>query len=149
MKIIAVLLIALGAVSAVPARNDIMVRVNTHGGMVCRRNCGRVNLNDCPIVECPKPPADRTCPRPVCTNGTNRQFVFPSPDPTAFYQCSPIINANGSYGWEVLERACGCQTLFSYAKQACVHPREWKSDCNATPNPPPPPRECIRECPTC
>lgn len=128
---------------------DLLMANDFYKKKIFFRNCGRVNLNDCPVVDCPKPPADRTCQRPVCTNGTNRQFVFPSPDPNFYYQCAPVLNANGSYGWEVLERACGCMTLFNYARQACVHPHEWTSDCNATPNPPPNPRECVRECPTC
>lgn len=148
MRTFAILLALVVAVSANPfVRNDVVVRY-VNGQMQCRQSCNR-RFADCPVVDCVQPPADRTCPRPDCTQGINRQFVFPTPDPTSFYQCNPIITASGSYGFEVLERPCGCNLYFSYAKQACIFPEDWTSDCNATPNPPPAPRVCIRECPTC
>lgn len=150
MRTIAILLAVLAAVSAGPVtvQNGQMIRFDVFGRMQCRRNCGRA-FDDCPPSNCVQPPADRTCPEPNCNQVVNRQFVFASPDPRQYYQCQPIINDNGTYGWTVLTRDCGCMTLFSYALQRCVHPHEWTSDCNATPNPPPAPRECARECPTC
>jgi hypothetical protein len=153
MKTIAVLLTILVAVSANPFspnfQSDVMVGFNRRTGSVeCRRNCGRA-FEDCPPTNCVLPPPNRQCPVPVCNLAVNRVFVFPSPDPTKYYQCSPILNADRTYGFEVLERDCGCQTLFSYAKQACVHPADFTSDCNATSNPPPAPKECRVECPTC
>lgn len=149
MRTFAILLALVVAVSANPfsQRQEVLVRY-INGRMVCRENCGR-RFADCPPVNCVKPPADRNCPRPDCSRGVNRQFVFPSADPTTFYQCNPIINADGTYGFEVLERPCGCNTLFSYEKQACVHVKDYRSDCNASPNPPPPPRACVVECPNC
>lgn len=149
MKTFAILLALVVAVSANPFvnREEILVRY-INGKMVCRENCGR-RFADCPPANCVQPPANRVCPRPDCSQGVNRQFVFPSADPTTFYQCNPVINTDGSFGFVVLERPCGCQTYFSYERQACVHINEWTSDCNATPSPPPPPRVCIVECPTC
>ena len=149
MRTFAVLLALVVAVSANPFthQDEILVRY-VNGRMECRQKCGR-RFESCPPTNCVKPPANRACPRPDCNRNVDRMFVFPTADPTTFYQCNPTLSADGNYGFEVLERPCSCNTYFSYEKQACIFTNDWVSNCNATPNPPPPARTCIRECPTC
>lgn len=128
------------------ARNNVLVRYR-NGRMECRSACGR-RFENCPQVPCEQPPLDRTCPAPNCSSGRSRQFLFAHADPRRYYQCAPNF-VNGNYVFEVLVRDCGCQTYFDYAKQACVHPSDWSSQCNATSNPPPAPNVCPVECLTC
>lgn len=136
-------------VAASAFQSEITIQYNRFGAVECRRKCDRANFNACPPVMCPKPPLNRACARPDCTLGINRIHVFPTADPNYFYQCLPVLNADRTYGWTVVERSCGCQTYFDYDSQRCVHINEWTSQCNATPNPPQPPLVCPIECPTC
>lgn len=145
-------LVILSTFAVLSASNPLVRNGNIHigyrnGRMECRSACGR-EFGECPQVPCEQPPLDRSCQAPACNHGANRQFVFPHADPTKFFQCTPIF-VNGNYEFEALERDCGCQTYFDYARQACVYPQEWTAQCNSTPNPPQAPNACIVECATC
>ncbi|CRK87049.1 CLUMA_CG000853, isoform A [Clunio marinus] len=133
-----------------PPRQDIVREHLPNGQVRCRLRCDR-SLRECPIVACPRdvipslPPLDSQCPVINCMEDAHRHFVFPHPDPNWFYQCQ-LANADGL--WTVLTRPCGCQTLFSYNDQRCVHPREWVRQCNASPVSPVA-AECALDCPDC
>lgn len=67
-------------------------------------------------------PGIETCAAPKCTNeivAINK--LLPHRDPTKFYQCGPGLN------YYVMP--CGPGTCFSFNRQVCVHPYEWKNPC--------------------
>lgn len=67
-------------------------------------------------------PGIETCAAPKCTNqivATNK--LLPHRDPTKFYQCGPGLN------YYVMP--CGPGTCFSFNRQVCVHPYQWKNPC--------------------
>ncbi|CAO1431274.1 unnamed protein product [Diamesa tonsa] len=144
---IAVLIVCLVAAASAKPEPEIVMTYNFLGVAECHIKCDST-FATCPEINCPKPPVNSACGKPDCSVGANRNFVFPSVDPTSFYQCMPQL-VNGNAVFVAIERACGCRTYFDYAKQACVHPFEFTPTCTATPSPLPPTRECIVECPTC
>ncbi|CRK88743.1 CLUMA_CG002640, isoform A [Clunio marinus] len=147
MKVIAVLFVLVAAVAANKIKyigGDAFRWIN--GRVECRRNCVARDWNSCEL--CPMPDLNPTCPAPNCNIGANTQYVFPHPDPTMFWQCERTLE-NGEYGWRTIERNCGCMTLFNYAEQACIHPRDWSPDCPGVQNPNAVPNACELDCQDC
>lgn len=106
----------------------ITVETLPDGTKVCREYCNNTsNLNDCKVIPCPdtnKSKLDRNCPVPDCLDEGVANYLWPVlEDPGAFYQCL----AAGI--WEPVKTSCSCETLFSYEKQLCVHPFEFKKEC--------------------
>jgi hypothetical protein len=128
-------------------RDDIIYEHLANGQVRCRLNCQRPT-NECPPVNCPvpdQPALNPTCPRPIC-NAEMQFFLFPTPDPNTYWQCR---RSDALGNWEAVLRDCGCMTQFDYNQQRCVHPHEFRIQCNATPIPKPPPRSCPPDCLTC
>lgn len=148
MNTIALLFVACIIAVASASPRNIVSEILENGEVICKIKLPGVPLVNCPPTNCPpavKPPANRNCAAPNCADGNNREFLFPTANPNFFLQCAP--SALG--GWAAIERQCGCMTYFDYAAQRCLHPFEWTSNCNATPNPPPAPVACKPYCPTC
>ena len=148
MNKVCLLFVACFIAVATASPRNIVAEELENGDIVCKVKLPGVPLAECPPTNCPpavKPPANRNCPIPDCSDRNNREFLFPTANPNFFLQCAPAANG----GWAAIERPCGCMTYFDYTAQRCLHPREWTSNCNATPNPPPAPIACPVYCPTC
>ncbi|CAO1419965.1 unnamed protein product [Diamesa serratosioi] len=149
MNTVGLLFVAcLVAVASASPRN-IVSEMLPNGDIICKVKLQGVALADCPPTNCPplvKPPASRVCGAINCADRNVRGFLFPTADPNFFLQCAP---SDASGNWVAMVRPCGCMTYFDYTAQRCLHPYEWTSNCNSTPNPPPAPIACKVYCPTC
>lgn len=113
---------------------------NSNHQKICTENCGKPF--GCPEIKCTSrdvPEINRNCPIPDCLSPLASWLLWPvSSDPLSFWQC-PHIGI-----WSPIKKDCGCETLFDYRQQRCVHPHEWSLQCfNHQPNPIP------KECPIC
>lgn len=55
------------------------------------------------------------CEPPPCTED-QRNYLWPHPDKTLYYQCVP----DPSCGYRPLERPCGPGTVFGFKEQVCI-----------------------------
>lgn len=69
-------------------------------------------------------PGTMSCYRPTCTMADWHQgiLLFPSRDPSFFYQCGP---GQGN----IFLMPCAVGTCFSFTHQVCVNAKIWKNDC--------------------